>query len=104
MTCCQKCGAFINHLSYSAPMMCATCQAGGTSAPAPTVLYATSPTVSANTPPQMSLRDWFAGQANEQDIAFWRGRLVNGEFPMTREQARYVYADAMLKAREQEGA
>ena len=47
----------------------------------------------------MSLRDWFAGQANEGDIKHWMeiGRL-NG-IDWTREQARYQHADAMLKAR-----
>mgnify|MGYP007090103575 CR=1 FL=1 len=53
----------------------------------------------------MSLRDWFAGQASEADIENniggnihpQSGGTVNGR---TREQAKYAYADAMLRARE----
>lgn len=53
----------------------------------------------------MSLRDWFAGQATEQDIEMHTGGeihpksggIINGR---TREQAKYAYADAMLAARE----
>jgi hypothetical protein len=62
----------------------------------------------------MSLRDYFAAKASEEDIKFWlpMGVLVevvketgNGKIichqpgMFTREQARYRYADAMLKAR-----
>jgi hypothetical protein len=53
----------------------------------------------------MTLRDWFAGQATEEDIEAHTGgdihpqtgRLYN---QMTREQAKYAYADAMIAARE----
>ena len=61
----------------------------------------------------MTLRDYFAAKASEEDIGFWRptGRMaitansITGrplEVPelRTREQARYAFADAMLKARE----
>lgn len=52
----------------------------------------------------MSLRDWFASQATENDIEMHTGgdidprsgRVVNGR---TREQAKYHYADAMIAAR-----
>lgn len=52
-----------------------------------------------------ALRDWFAGQATEQDIEMHTGGeihpksggIINGR---TREQAKYAYADAMLAARE----
>jgi hypothetical protein len=57
----------------------------------------------------MSLRDWFAGQANEQDIKhhqqFVQYERAYGENPkpaepkFTREQARYRYADTMLAER-----
>ena len=48
----------------------------------------------------MSLRDWFAGQASETDIAMHRGSWVAEEKPpYTREEAKYRYADAMLAAR-----
>ena len=41
----------------------------------------------------MSLRDWFATQASEQDI---EEHTYNNR---SREQAKYAYADAMLRAR-----
>ena len=51
----------------------------------------------------MTLRDWFAGHASEQDIEEHTigdlrgsGRSYNNR---SREQAKYAYADAMLKAR-----
>jgi hypothetical protein len=46
--------------------------------------------------PGMPLRDWFATYATEADILAAQGgyRLV------TRYEARYIHADAMLKARE----
>jgi hypothetical protein len=44
----------------------------------------------------MSLRDWFAGQALEEDIQ-WHIRFKSNR--ITREQARYAYADAMIEAR-----
>jgi hypothetical protein len=52
----------------------------------------------------MSLRDWFAGKAFEEDILFWQDRKFDAETGLmvatyTREQARYRYADAMLEAR-----
>jgi len=57
----------------------------------------------------MSLRDWFAGQASEDDIAefmpqtqgdCWMFEEQHG-FEPTRAWAKYQYADAMLKARAQ---
>ena len=62
----------------------------------------------------MTLRDYFATHASEEDIKYWQptGELVervavtssgkvvyqeSGKY--TREQARYWYAEAMLKAR-----
>jgi hypothetical protein len=61
----------------------------------------------------MSLRDWFAGQASEEDIEY---HMKNGKAAIkgtdeddgygpdytypTRESARYAYADAMLAARQ----
>jgi hypothetical protein len=46
--------------------------------------------------PGMTLRDWFAIHATEADILAAQGayRVV------TRFEARYIHADAMLKARE----
>jgi hypothetical protein len=51
----------------------------------------------------MSLRDWFATHATEADIAAVRAHglaadLANGLG--TRYEARYIHADAMLRARE----
>jgi len=63
----------------------------------------------------MTLRDYFAAHASEEDIQYWQptgtlvervavtssGKVVYQESgKYTREQARYWYADAMLKARE----
>lgn len=65
----------------------------------------------------MTLRDWFAGQASEDDIAIHREpiyeiskrfSLLDGKdveqrafkkFKYTREQAKYRYADSMMEAR-----
>lgn len=63
----------------------------------------------------MTLRDYFAAKASEDDIKFWmpkgftetiiqrdhNGRCYETQqaASWTREQARYLYADAMLKAR-----
>lgn len=56
-----------------------------------------SPTTSNDT---MSLRDWIASQAGEDDIAahtFWD---LDSDAPdCTREQARYRYVEAMIAAR-----
>ena len=53
-------------------------------------------------PDGMSLRDWFATHASQEDIKHhltWHdeGMVI---FRRTREQARYHYADAMIEARE----
>lgn len=45
----------------------------------------------------MTLRDYFAIIANDQDIADWQCMKPQGL--MSREQARYAFADAMLEAR-----
>lgn len=52
----------------------------------------------------MSLRDWFAGRANEVDIDQHRDYQLCPETSIviscrTREQSRYAYADAMIAAR-----
>jgi hypothetical protein len=51
----------------------------------------------------MTLRDWFATHASEDDIAEhrWQGILADGSYGynLTREEARYRHADAMLAAR-----
>ena len=63
----------------------------------------------------MTLRDYFAAQASEQDIKHYEqdeGKEISGTDTLgrewkrreiiyyTREQAKYLCADAMLKARE----
>ena len=56
--------------------------------------------------PGMSLRDWFAGMATEGDIKHHRGPSYSqggaAAYNHTREEARYLHADAMLEARENE--
>lgn len=63
----------------------------------------------------MTLRDYFAAKATEEDVAeyIWKGyledfvtsdssghkRVVQRQAMYTREQAKYRYADAMLKER-----
>ena len=65
----------------------------------------------------MTLRDYFAAKASEEDINehIWKGHtedyvttdgygkklVIQRQAMWTREEARYRYADAMLKAREQ---
>jgi len=49
--------------------------------------------------PGMTLRDWFATHATEQDLQAFRDPRPGGWNP-TRWAARYLHADAMLKARE----
>lgn len=49
----------------------------------------------------MSLRDWFAGQATEQDVQNHGGGWNEAERrTWTREEAKYRYADAMIAAKE----
>ncbi len=49
--------------------------------------------------PGMTLRDWFAGQATEQDIEAQQEWIGNPLSKLTRAQCRYLHADAMLAAR-----
>lgn len=50
--------------------------------------------------PGMTLRDWFAGTATDDAADAHRTYAKDGhQFTLTREQARYRYADAMIKAR-----
>ena len=52
----------------------------------------------------MSLRDWFAGQASERDIAVHQYYYFEGkDRRRSREQAKYVYADKMMQARRDKG-
>lgn len=48
----------------------------------------------------MSLRDYFAAKASEEDIQYWQND-GNGNKIRSRSQARYLHADSMLKIREQ---
>jgi len=57
----------------------------------------------------MTLRDYFAATASDLDISNIMGRIENTEFDgcervfiITRQQARYIHADAMLKSRDAE--
>jgi hypothetical protein len=49
--------------------------------------------------PGMTLRDWFATHATDADIAAIQNP-PHGAQNITRERARYIHADAMLRARE----
>jgi hypothetical protein len=54
----------------------------------------------------MSLRDYIATHATPLDASRWHqklGEACNWATTPTMEQAKYAYADAMLKAREQDG-
>ncbi len=64
---------------------------GGPAFPTPTALAYV---------PGLTLRDWFAGQATEDDIRDHLGKYQNYAWEFTREQAKYRYAAAMLEARE----
>lgn len=50
--------------------------------------------------PGMTLRDYFAAHATEQDIAPY----INSSKLILRVEAKYRYADAMLKARQPKGS
>jgi len=47
----------------------------------------------------MTLRDWFAGQASEEDFKHHEWNYAAPARQLTREQAKYAYADAMIAAR-----
>ena len=55
----------------------------------------------------IELRDWLAQNATNEDLKPYLGRIGNGSYlpyryePGLRELARYEYADAMLKARDE---
>ncbi len=49
--------------------------------------------------PGMSLRDYFAAAATESDMQRWIDIMAANEHPCTAEEARYLFADAMLRAR-----
>lgn len=49
--------------------------------------------------PGMSLRDWFAGQATDEDIKAYLWDSEKGR-ARPRVEARYAFADAMIAARE----
>jgi hypothetical protein len=51
--------------------------------------------------PGMTLRDWFAGLATDEDVDEYGCYYSDGNtYTVSRAVARYRYADAMLKARE----
>ena len=49
-------------------------------------------------PGGMSLRDYFAVHATEEDVLYYYRHDISCK---TRQQARYMHADEMLKAREE---
>ena len=53
----------------------------------------------------MSLRDWFAGQATDEDIKYYQTYDSAGKphlLALFRHEARWCFADAMLAEREKE--
>lgn len=52
----------------------------------------------------MTLRDWFAGQASDSDVKRWKDIYSHNGTPITEEEARYAFADAMLAERQKERA
>jgi len=53
---------------------------------------------------KIGLRDWFAGQASDSDVKRWKEIYSHNGTSITEEEAKYVYADAMIAARgKQEG-
>lgn len=59
-----------------------------------------------DSPYGMSIRDYFAAKASDNDISEIMARIENTEYDglgrintITRQQARYIHADAMLEAR-----
>ena len=50
----------------------------------------------------MSLRVWFAGHATEEDVTHWLEIMQLNKKPVTREEAKYIYADAMIAERDKE--
>lgn len=48
----------------------------------------------------MTLRDYFAAHATFEDVRYWLTIMAENGQMITNEQAKYVYADAMLKTRE----
>ena len=58
--------------------------------------------------PGMTIRDWFAAHASEEDIKTYRQKGQDNYgysyFKETREAARYRYADAMIKARQKKNS
>ena len=50
----------------------------------------------------MSLRDWFAGHATEEDVKHWLNIMEVNKIPVSRQAAKYLYANAMIAERDKE--
>jgi len=50
----------------------------------------------------MSLRDYFASHASDSDVERWMEIYSFNGTPITEEEAKYAYADAMLAERQKE--
>ena len=48
----------------------------------------------------LSRRDWFAAHASDKDTLRWMEIMAENGQPATWEEAKYLYADAMIKASE----
>ena len=51
---------------------------------------------------RMSLRDYLAGHASDSDVKRWKEIYSFNGTPITEEEAKYAYADAMLAERQKE--
>ncbi len=47
----------------------------------------------------MTLRDYFAAAATQSDMQRWVDIMAENDSPCTAEEAKYLFADAMLRAR-----
>lgn len=59
------------------------------------------PGVNGNLCRGMTIRDYFAAHASDSDIRRWVEIYRHNGSPITEEEARYAYADAMLRAKNQ---
>ena len=50
----------------------------------------------------MSLRDYFAAHASDSDVKRWMEIYSLNGTPITEEESKYTYADAMLAERQKE--
>lgn len=59
------------------------------------------PGVTGNLCRGMTLRDYFAAHASDSDVKRWMEIYRRNGTPIREEEAKYIYADSMLRARNQ---